>query len=148
MKQPAQSERGPNAIPPCLNRLNDAPPYFIPPREGPRMPNAQAPPRPTAGFTKTQYMDTLPRPEPYLGLAFRQANLHNPWMERAWNISVCLSRRTYLAGATSEPTAGTSALSGDTEMDWLSLVRPSPAVSGRLICPRRTVAARGVSLSV
>jgi hypothetical protein len=53
MKQPAQSERGPNAILPCLNRLNDAPPYFIPPRKGPQTPNAQAPPRPLAGFAKT-----------------------------------------------------------------------------------------------
>ena len=74
MKQPAQSERGPNAILPCLNRLNDAPPYFIPPRKGPQTPNAQAPPRPLAGFAKTLYGVILPRPEPYLGLAFRQAN--------------------------------------------------------------------------
>ena len=93
MKQPAQSERGPNAIPPCLNRLNDAPPYFIPPREGPRMPNAQAPPRPTAGFTKTQYMDTLPRPEPSLGLAFRQANLWPCFTARASSRASCVTNQ-------------------------------------------------------
>ena len=56
------------------NRFNSATHNILHASNSHNSGKARSPPLPQKGFTKTQYMDTLPRPEPYIGLAFRQAN--------------------------------------------------------------------------
>ena len=90
----ASSKRNrPQRVSTMLESLKRRPSILHPATQRPTNAKRTSTPTPTAGFAKTQYRVILPRPEPYLGLAFRQANLWPCFTARASSRASCVTNQ-------------------------------------------------------